>query len=200
MWVHIGAGAFALVSGALALLVKKGSVLHKRVGVVFFVSMLLCGTASLVLAFMSDKDFLLVVGVFSLYLTLAGFNALRVLRSSAARVSGQLLSATMALGVAGFIVLGIDSLQQSNTTGGVVLLVFAALAGFLVWQDYQFFRFNRYNPLTLHIGRMVGAWIAAFSAFLVVNGTLQPPLLNWLLPTAIGVPVIVFWIRKKAAA
>jgi len=200
LWAHITSGALALLCGALALVFKKGSVAHRRSGQVFFVSMLLCGTSALWMAIRTHHAFLLVIGVFSLYLTLAGFNALRVLKSDSARKFGHGLSAVMALGIAAFLYIAVRSLQQGNPAGATVLLVFAAVAGFLVWQDHTVLRSRTpQGPITLHIGRMVGAWISAFTAFLVVNGTMQPPILNWLLPTVIGVPVIVFWIGKKTA-
>lgn len=196
LYLHIITGSVALLTGLLALVLRKGSVPHKRVGDVFFGAMLLCSGAGLWLALTGGNTFLLAIAVFSLYLTLAGFNALFVLRSPAARVLGQLLASVMALGVVGFAVLAIDAFQNGNGLAGILLTMFGALAAFLVVQDYRFYRHDKGSVMSQHIGRMVGAWIAALSAFLVVNQTLQPPVLNWVAPPVIGVPVIVFWIRK----
>ena len=186
----------ALLTGLLALVLRKGSVPHKRMGDVFFGAMLLCSGAGLWLALKGGNQFLLVISVFSLYLTLAGFSAPFVLKSPAARILGQLLASIMALGVVGFVVLTIDAFQNGNALAGILLMLFGALAGFLVVQDYRFFRHDKGSVMSQHIGRMVGAWIAALSGFLVVNQTLQPPVLNWVAPPVIGVPVIVYWIRK----
>src|SRR5437588_569476 len=46
-----------------------------------------------------------------------------------------------------------------------------------------------------HMGGMIGSYIAAVSAFSVVNLRFLPPLVRWLWPVAIGVPVILLWIR-----
>lgn len=43
---------------------------------------------------------------------------------------------------------------------------------------------------------MVGAYIASFTAFIVVNYTLIPNLVAWLLPTVNIVPLIIYWIKK----
>jgi hypothetical protein len=46
------------------------------------------------------------------------------------------------------------------------------------------------------MGNMVGAYIATVSAFSVVNFTFLPPMVRWLWPTAVGVPLIFIWIRS----
>jgi hypothetical protein len=92
--------------------------------------------------------------------------------------------------------LALEAFQNGNAIAGMILTLFGGLAGFLVVQDFRFYRHNKGSVMSQHIGRMVGAWIATLSAFLVVNQTLTPPVFNWLAPTVIGVPIIVFWIRK----
>jgi hypothetical protein len=45
---------------------------------------------------------------------------------------------------------------------------------------------------------MIGAYIGAFTAFLVVNFVLDgvPAILIWLGPTLIFMPIMIFWQRK----
>jgi hypothetical protein len=43
---------------------------------------------------------------------------------------------------------------------------------------------------------MLGSYIASVTAFLVVNNTILPPMIAWLLPTAAVTPLIVTWSRK----
>jgi len=47
-----------------------------------------------------------------------------------------------------------------------------------------------------HIGRMSGSFIATTTAFIVVNFSMTPAWVLWLLPTAIGIPLI-FMASKK---
>lgn len=42
---------------------------------------------------------------------------------------------------------------------------------------------------------MLGSYIAAVSAFSVVNFTFLPPIVRWLWPTAVGVPAILLWVN-----
>jgi hypothetical protein len=49
-----------------------------------------------------------------------------------------------------------------------------------------------------HITRMMGAMIASYTAFLVVNVKMQPAWVLWLLPTLIGSGLITYYLRKFA--
>lgn len=51
----------------------------------------------------------------------------------------------------------------------------------------------------MHIGKITGGYIAATTAFVVVNNTFLPPLLAWLAPGVLGNIYIVYWIRKMKA-
>ena len=53
----------------------------------------------------------------------------------------------------------------------------------------------RESWLQLHLGKMTGGYIAAVSAFLVVNQVL-PSLLNWFLPSVVGSIYIAYWMRS----
>jgi hypothetical protein len=47
-----------------------------------------------------------------------------------------------------------------------------------------------------HIGNMSGSYIASVTAFLVTAVKFLPPVVTWLGPTVIGVPLIIYTIRK----
>jgi len=46
------------------------------------------------------------------------------------------------------------------------------------------------------MGGMIGSYIAAVSAFSVVNFSFLPTAIRWLWPSAIGVPLLLYWIQK----
>jgi hypothetical protein len=50
--------------------------------------------------------------------------------------------------------------------------------------------------LLKHISRMGGSFIATSTAFLLVNTSIEPIWVMWLLPTAIGTPMIIVASRK----
>jgi len=47
--IHIAAGGFAMVLGAVALIVKKGGTLHRRSGLLFVYAMLVMGISASIL-------------------------------------------------------------------------------------------------------------------------------------------------------
>ena len=69
----------------------------------------------------------------------------------------------------------------------------------MLWQDWRLFRQHQVEPTTwllVHLTRMIGPSIAAYTAFLVVNSSSRVSLLGWFLPTLLGVPLIVYWSRN----
>ena len=50
LMMHIAAGSLAFATGTIALLARKGATVHRRVGMVFFVSMLVMSSSALYLS------------------------------------------------------------------------------------------------------------------------------------------------------
>ena len=100
-----------------------------------------------------------------------------------------------------FLIFGIYKLIN-NDSFGYVLLVFGLISFAFVAKDYKNFaadNLHRNHYLRGHIARMVGGYIAAVTAFLVVNNQVLPAIVAWLLPTAILVPLIVKWSKEYAS-
>ena len=73
--LHVGGASLALVSGAAALVVRKGGRLHRWSGVVFAVSMLvMSGVAAVVAPLLPDRVSAM-MGLFAFYLTATGWMA-----------------------------------------------------------------------------------------------------------------------------
>jgi len=69
----------------------------------------------------------------------------------------------------------------------------------MVYQDFRNYKSQNSIKnfwLLVHIQRMIGSYIAAATAFLVVNNTILPGIVAWLLPTVILVPLIFKWSNK----
>lgn len=97
-----------------------------------------------------------------------------------------------------FIYLELKNVVEKNNFG-LVLVFFGLISLRLCYSDYKLFA-NKINDkmywLKNHIGRMTGAYIATFTAFIVVNNTILPPVIAWSLPTFIGALFIVKSIKK----
>jgi hypothetical protein len=77
LYLHIGGGALGILTGLAASLSKKGSVIHRKSGMVFFWSMALCYTiGALVAPFLETQQSTnFVAAVLALYLLFSGVSA-----------------------------------------------------------------------------------------------------------------------------
>src|SRR5258707_14279553 len=66
--VHICGGIIGVVSGSTALLVRKGSSLHRRAGVIFVISMLSMAAGGAYVALTKSQPSNVVAGVVTIYL------------------------------------------------------------------------------------------------------------------------------------
>ena len=202
--LHIVGGSVGLLSGLLNIIRKKGDKNHKLIGKLFFVSMLIVGASSLVLSFLHPNYFLFMVGVFTLYMVSSGQRYLNHKQQD--KLESKLIDWTITISMlfAGllFIGIGILTIIKPNLFG-LVFITFGSLGLLFVRQD-----FKNYNDTTTiknywligHLQRMTGGFIAALTAFLVVNAKYFPEQIPsyvyWLLPTIILTPLIIKWSGK----
>ncbi|MCH8555435.1 MAG: DUF2306 domain-containing protein [Schleiferiaceae bacterium] len=189
---HIIAGFSALTTGLLALLAKKGGRLHRAVGKLFFFSMLLVALSALGISIPKQQSFLLMIAVFAFFQNYFGMRASQqrdmkpVWRDWAVLVIGSINSF--------FMVYSLD----------IVLVVFGIINGALAFGQLKIYlqvikgeKLSKTKWLEQHIGMMVGAFIATLTAFIIVNvRDVSPSWLPWLAPTAVLVPLIIYYQRK----
>lgn len=203
--IHIIAGTIGLLSGTINIIAKKGDKRHRLVGKFFLYSMLTVGVSAFVLSTLHKNYFLFIVGVFTFYMAATGdrYLSLKGLNSGQkSKLIDWLLTIFMLLFGLAFIVFGIYHLTRSNTFG-IVFIVFGFIGLRMVASDIKNYNGKSESAnywLTAHLQRMIGAYIAALTAFLVVNSKyfegLIPGYVIWLLPTVIFVPLIVKWSRE----
>jgi uncharacterized membrane protein len=203
--LHISGGSVGLFTGTINLTRKKGNKSHKQIGKIFVYSMLTAGLSSLVLSVLHPNYFLFIVGVFTIYLVGTGnrFLYLKMLGSDQ-RPAILDWSITISMVLAGllFIAFGIRHLLEQNNFG-IVLIVFGVLGLRFAKTDFDNYKGKvkaKNYWLLVHLQRMTGAYIAAITAFLVVNAKYSPVALPsvvfWLLPTVILTPLIIAWTKK----
>jgi hypothetical protein len=140
------------------------------------------------LSIIRPNPFMLGIGIFTGYLVSSGWIwAMRIkvsLRRSYARVI-----AFPGIAAALFMLWQSWSGDKVN----VVLVVFGLILIVMAIPD-AIRRKNPESPIRLHAGRIGGAYIAAFTAFLVVN--IEWGLIVWLGPTVVGTPLIFLATNK----
>jgi uncharacterized membrane protein len=192
--IHIAAGFSALITGTFAIAVRKGSRTHNRAGRIFFYLMLVVTASAVVLSIFRPNVFLLLIAFFGFYQNLNGYRAIRNKSLRPARIDWIV----SAIG----LVTGILMIAQLD----IVLIVFGSLSLLLSIGDFRSHYLlsrggeaGRTAWLARHIGMMMGAYIATFTAFVVVNVQFEPmPWLPWLAPTAMFVPLMAYYQKKFA--
>jgi len=199
--IHIIAGSIGLLTGTINIIKKKGDKAHKNVGKFFFYSMLINGFAGLIMSLIHRNDFLLIVAVFSIYMVATGqrFLSLKQLhKEQKPKTIDWILTYTMLVFAFLFITYG-SYLLINKVNFGIVLLVFGVVSCLMAIKDIKVYKGNIKEKnywLLLHIQRMVGSYIAALTAFIVVNNHFMPGIVGWLLPTVIFTPLIVKWTKQ----
>ena len=199
--IHAISGMISLVAGTISVIAKKGGKAHKKSGKIFFYGMLLAGGSGIVASLLPGhyNPFLFVVGLFSIYLVLSGYRALKFtkvktraqLRPDIILAWGMITVAVLMISFGSYVLIKIDTI-------GVVLIIFGVIAFLNGYNDLKAFKdlkTLRKKAIRLHIAKISGGYIAAFTAFLVTNAVL-PSLLGWLLPTVFGTIFIMYWLRK----
>lgn len=162
------------------------------------------GCSSLVLACLHPNHFLFMVGVFTLYIVNTGQRYLyyhKQPNTVTVKWINRVISVLVLLAGIFLLGIGIETLLNPNLFG-LVYITFGSLGLSLVWQDFKNYTHRtdvKNYWLTGHLQRMTGGFIAALTAFLVVNAGYFPEqipdFVYWLLPTAILTPLITKWSR-----
>lgn len=196
IYLHAGLGGLALLSGGIALGATKGKSLHRSAGKWFYYSMLASACLALVIALSPEHEnpFLFSIGLFSSYFLITGYRSLR-LKRTVDRLGVDKFYAFL------IVLIGTGMMLYPLLLNGeinIVLLVFGAFGVISGIRDLWRFRqpeLLQASWLKAHLGKMTGGYIAAVSAFLVVN-QLLPGLWNWFAPSIVGSVFIAYWMRK----
>ncbi len=204
IYIHAFFGGLGLISGTISMVLKKGGVNHKKAGKLFSLSMLISSLLSLIIASMPQHEntFLFLIGVFTIYMVLAGNRALTFKNTAKTRanfidktISGSMLIASLTM-----VVLGTFGWIQ-HIQNSLLYVFFGAFGLLLTTSDFRTFKNFRNNNnawLKSHLARMIGALIASFTAFLVAGLNIST-LLVWMMPTVIGTAYILYWNRKLSS-
>ena len=198
LYLHILTGSISLLVGLIVILLKKGNNLHKKLGSLFYYSMIISSLVAIPMSIIHPNYFLFAIAIFTLYLLVSAKRYLSIKTSKNIHLFDKILMITMLIFSLAFISFGFCKIVINNYFGFVFL--FFGLIGLVnLFQDYQALKDKLKTQnfgLVIHIQRMVGGYIATTTAFLVVNNKFLPEILVWLLPTLCFVPLQIYWTKK----
>ncbi len=206
IYTHATFGGISLLVGLVALIVTKGNNLHRTAGKIFYYCMLIGASLAIIISLLPNHEstFLFSIGIFSCYMILSGRRILslkKLFKGEPTATKEYFLPGLMLLTGIGMLAYGINMKSKSDDYG-IVLIVFACIGGSMAIRDIQMLRSKPMDKkfwLYQHISKMTGGYIAAVTAFVVVNGFI-PGLYGWLIPTVVGTIYIVYHqmrFRKK---
>jgi len=205
--LHIAAGTIALLSGTLAISVRKGERIHRLSGTVFFVCMVLMGASASFLAALERRYSMVLGGLFAVYLVATAWIAARRADGETGRFERVAMIAILVLATL-YLALG---LQAHNSAGGKIdgfpaaaYFFVAGFAALIAAMDLTVvIRGGRVGAqrVARHLWRMcVALFFAAGSFFtnalprILPHGVHGSPLL--IVPVALPLLLMAFWLIR----
>ena len=206
LYLHIGAGAVGLVSGAAAVITRKGSRHHRLAGKVFVLAMLVMALIGACVApFLPVPErATMLAGVLTFYLVLTGFLALRHPGQGVQLTDIATLLISLGLLGTSALLMKLASASPTGTLDGQpyqAFLMFVLFSTVSAAGDVMFLLKGGYQGamrLSRHIWRMCASlFIAAGSFFLGQQKVFPESLQNtlWLgIPQIAVLLVLLYWL------
>ncbi|MEO8533781.1 MAG: hypothetical protein ABI441_08520 [Flavobacterium sp.] len=199
IYIHAFFGGIGLITGIGSIVVRKGGKLHKRMGKLFSIGMITSSLISLPICWMPKHQnvFLFLIGLFTIYLVLAGNRALTFKRKPKADLLDKIISGSMLFFSVIMISTGLYC-QINSIENGILFTFFGGFGFYMTVKDFIFYKnFSDTNKnwLSKHIGKMIGALIASITAY-IVAGLGIGNLIAWITPSILGTIYIIYWNRK----
>ena len=201
--LHVAAGFTALASALVASINKAMGWPHRwhiYSGNAFFWGMATVFATAVPLSIIRPNLFLLLLAVLSFYLALMG-RRYAVNRKGTPAPIDWVTGAVMAVAALGMIAFGVY-LLRSGDSSGVTMAAFGLLGCVSSMGDLRRMRSGGVRGkerIAQHLGLMLGGTIAAVTAFVVANFSMQPAFVLWLAPTVLITPLIIVWSRRVRA-
>lgn len=199
IYIHAFFGGIGLITGIGSVIVKKGKTLHKRMGKLFSIGMLISSILSLIVCCLPKhyNIFLFLIGLFTIYLVISGNRALAFKNKIEADLIDKITSGSMLFFSVIMISLGVYC-QWNSINNGILFTFFGGFGFYMTIKDFIYFRnLSEKNKswLSKHIGKMIGALIASITAF-IVAGLSIGNIMAWITPSILGTIYIIYWNRK----
>ena len=205
--LHIAGGTLGLICGTVAAAVIKGKKAHILNGKIFSVGMLTAAVSALIISNLPGHEnlFLFAVGGFTFYMVTTGYRIVWLKRNNTKR-SKTFTALDYALFYFGICFsVFLLYMSVSGSIGGNMFSLVSGVFGLVclnfAWMDYKLFKGKtnvKQSWITSHITRMMGALIASYTAFLVVNVEINMQWILWLIPSALGGFLISRFLKRFA--
>ena len=202
LYLHILAGFISLGIAYVLLFMKKGNKRHKKLGIIYVYGMSTIFVTAIPLSLIGEfNPFLFVIAIFSFYLAFSGYRQGRDRNGAREQIDkalGIFITATSILfySMAVNLYLIEDSMWITSVIFGSIALVFSI-------NDFRRMKIverpNFYDRTNLHLNLMLAGTIATTTAFIVTIDPFSTLWLNWIAPTIVGTPIIIYFSKRELA-
>ena len=202
LYLHILAGFISLGIAYVLLFIKKGNKRHKKLGMIYVYGMTTIFVTAIPLSLLGEfNPFLFVIAIFSFYLAFSGYRQGRDRNGAREQIDkalGIFITATSILfySMAVSLYLIEDSMWITSVIFGSIALVFSI-------NDFRRMKIverpNFYDKTNLHLNLMLAGTIATTTAFIVTIEPFSTLWLNWVAPTIVGTPIIIYFSNRELA-
>jgi len=208
LFLHIAGGTVGIISGAIALLARKGGRLHRAAGTVFLVSMLTMATIGA-----ATSPFLpvpsmpnVVAGTLTLYLVATGWVAIKRENGRIGRFEKSGLGVALAIVAAGAIFILMAMNRPTGTVGKTppqAFYVFAIVGAIAAAGDLKMILrggLSGSSRIARHLWRMSAALTIASGSFFLGQQRIMPVFIQgspWLFaPVIAPLLLMLFWLIR----
>ena len=202
LYLHILAGFISLGIAYVLLFIKKGNKRHKKLGMIYVYGMTTIFVTAIPLSLLGEfNPFLFVIAIFSFYLAFSGYRQGRDRNGAREQIDkalGIFITATSILfySMAVSLYLIEDSMWITSVIFGSIALVFSI-------NDFRRMKIverpDFYDKTNLHLNLMLAGTIATTTAFIVTIEPFSTLWLNWVAPTIVGTPIIIYFSNRELA-
>ena len=202
LYLHILAGFISLAIAYVLLFIKKGNKRHKKLGMIYVYGMTTIFVTAIPLSLLGEfNPFLFVIAIFSFYLAFSGYRQGRDrngARGQIDKVLGVFITATSIL----FYSMAV-SLYLIEDSMWITSVVFGSIALGMGINDFRRMKIDErpdfYDRTNLHLNLMLAGTIATTTAFIVTLNPFSIDWLNWVAPTIVGTPIIIYFSIRELA-
>ncbi|MDC1071337.1 hypothetical protein OAQ50_03635 [Acidimicrobiia bacterium] len=202
LYLHILAGFISLGIAYVLLFIKKGNKRHKKLGMIYVYGMSTIFVTAIPLSLLGEfNPFLFVIAIFSFYLAFSGYRQGRDrngAREQIDKVLGVFITATSIL----FYSMAV-SLYLIEDSMWITSVVFGSIALGMGINDFRRMKIverpDFYDRTNLHLNLMLAGTIATTTAFIVTLNPFSIDWLNWVAPTIVGTPIIIYFSKRELA-
>jgi hypothetical protein len=199
--IHALSGFLVLISGLAQIIMKKGGKAHRTIGQIYFWSWIpLIATGAII-----GSLLITFFGLLGFYMVFMGYR-FGVKKSAEISAFDKVFISSFTLGALFLLVWGVSILLlKDNKTFGIIAVFFGAIFTFVTIQDFLEYVLNKklrklrghkMEWYFEHFGRMYISFMAAVTAFAVIQNIFFVTLLNWILPTIIGTALLIITNKR----